>query len=101
MTITSQYRQDGEVLVIKVGEKFDFSKVEEFRNAYNNLTDRTNEIAVDLSITEYMDSSALGMLLNMQKSLKSSNYTYSIENARPQVSKILEISRFDKKFEIR
>ena len=101
MPITSQYRQDGEVLVIKVGEKFDFSKVEEFRNAYSELTDNTNEIAVDLSITEFMDSSALGMLLNMQKSLKGGNYTYSIENARPQVSKILEISRFDKKFKLR
>lgn len=101
MTITSQYRQDGEVLVIKVGQKFDFSNVEEFRNAYSDLTDKTNEIAVDLSITEYMDSSALGMLLNMQKSLKSGNYAYSIENARPQVSKILEISRFDKKFKLR
>lgn len=101
MTITSQYRQGGEVLVIRVGEKFDFSKVEEFRDAYSDLTDETKEIAVDLSITEYMDSSALGMLLNMQKSLKDGNYQYSIENARPQVSKILEISRFDKKFKLR
>ena len=101
MTITTQFRQDGEVLVIRVGEKFDFSKVEEFRNAYGNLTDKTKEIAIDLSTTQYMDSSALGMLLNMQKSLKGGNYTYSIENARPQVSKILEISRFDKKFKLR
>ena len=101
MPITSQYRQDGEVLVIKVGEKFDFSKVEEFRNAYSDLTDKTNEIAVDLSITEYMDSSALGMLLNMQKALAERELTYSIENARPQVAKILKISRFDKKFDIK
>ena len=101
MTITTQFRQDGEVLVIRVGEKFDFSKVEEFRNAYGNLTDKTKEIAIDLSTTQYMDSSALGMLLNMQKSLKGGSYTYSIENARPQVSKILEISRFDKKFKLR
>jgi anti-anti-sigma factor len=48
-----------------------------------------------------MDSSALGMLLNMQKALSERKLTYSIDNARPQVAKILKISRFDKKFEIR
>ena len=48
-----------------------------------------------------MDSSALGMLLNMQKSLANKELSYSIENARPQVAKILKISRFDKKFDIK
>lgn len=101
MAITTEYRQQNEVLVIKTGEKFDFSKVEDFRSAYGSVNPDTRHIAVDLSKTEYMDSSALGMLLNMQKSLKQNNYTYSIENARPQVAKILQISRFDKKFELR
>jgi anti-anti-sigma regulatory factor len=113
MAITTEYRQQNEVLVIKTGEKFDFSKVEDFRSAYGSVNPDTRHIAVDLSNTEYMDialdfsrvgyldSSALGMLLNMQKSLKQNNYTYSIENARPQVAKILQISRFDKKFELR
>ena len=84
-----------------MGTKFDFSKVEDFRNAYDKLDDDVAHIAVDLSQTEYMDSSALGMLLNMQKSLANKELSYSIENARPQVAKILKISRFDKKFDIK
>jgi anti-anti-sigma factor len=88
-------------LVIDVGNKFDFSKVEEFRNAYAELKEETTHITVELSRTEYMDSSALGMLLNMQKALNERKLSYSIENARPQVAKILKISRFDKKFEIK
>ena len=47
-----------------------------------------------------MDSSALGMLLNMQKTMMSQVSKFSIVNCRPQVAKILKISRFDKKFEI-
>ncbi|GMM68053.1 STAS domain-containing protein [Alteromonas sp. MTD1] len=101
MDITSSYRSQGEILVIDVGNKFDFSKVEEFRNAYAELKEETTHITVELSRTEYMDSSALGMLLNMQKSLNERKLSYSIENARPQVAKILKISRFDKKFEIK
>ncbi len=88
-------------MIIDVGTKFDFSKVEDFRNAYDKIDDDVSHIAVDLSQTEYMDSSALGMLLNMQKSLANKELSYSIENARPQVAKILKISRFDKKFDIK
>ena len=101
MEITSSYQNQGKELVIDVGTKFDFSKVEDFRNAYSELNDGVTHIAVDLSRTEYMDSSALGMLLNMQKTLAGKELSYSIENARPQVAKILKISRFDKKFEIK
>ncbi|AGP77502.1 STAS domain-containing protein [Alteromonas mediterranea] len=101
MEIRSSYQNQGQTLVIDVGTKFDFSKVEDFRNAYDKLDDDVAHIAVDLSQTEYMDSSALGMLLNMQKSLANKELSYSIENARPQVAKILKISRFDKKFDIK
>ncbi|BFT30893.1 STAS domain-containing protein [Alteromonas sp. D210916BOD_24] len=101
MGITSIYSQQGKVLTISIGEKFDFSKVDEFHHAYGSLEEGTEHIAVDLSLTEYMDSSALGMLLNMQKKLSDKPITYSIDNPRPQVAKILKISRFDKKFEIR
>ena len=101
MEITSSYQNQGKVLVIDVGTKFDFSKVEGFRNAYSELNDGVTHIAVDLSRTEYMDSSALGMLLNMQKTLAGKELSYSIENARPQVAKILKISRFANKVEIK
>lgn len=101
MEITSSYQNQGKVLVVDVGTKFDFSKVEDFRNAYGELGADVSHITVDLSRTEYMDSSALGMLLNMQKTLAERELTYSIENARPQVDKILKISRFDKKFDIK
>ena len=101
MEIRSSYQNQGQTLIIDVGTKFDFSKVEDFRNAYDKIDDDVSHIAVDLSQTEYMDSSALGMLLNMQKSLANKELSYSIENARPQFAKILKISRFDKKFDIK
>jgi len=101
MEITSSYQNQGKVLVVDVGTKFDFSKVEDFRNAYGELGADVSHITVDLSRTEYMDSSALGMLLNMQKALTGKELTYSIVNARPPVARILQISRFDKKFTLR
>lgn len=100
MALEAQLSADEKSLVIKMDDKFDFGKVQDFRNAYSNLPDSVRTVEVDLSETEYMDSSALGMLLNMQKVLKDSVTKYAITNARPQVLKILTISRFDKKFNI-
>ncbi|GEA09292.1 anti-anti-sigma regulatory factor [Alteromonas sp. KUL42] len=101
MDIITNYDAQRKTLTIDVDGKFDFSKVEDFRNAYADLDESAQHVAVNLARTEYMDSSALGMLLNMQKALAERKLTYSIDNSRPQVAKILKISRFDKKFEIR
>lgn len=100
MSIGTKLSDDGKRLIIRLDEKFDFGKVQNFRMAYMDLPEDINHIEVDLSDTEYMDSSALGMLLNMQKSLNERHITYSITHCRPQVARILKISRFDKKFEI-
>lgn len=87
-------------LTIEVGEKFDFSLVTEFRDAYADLPASIRQIDIDLGKSQYMDSSALGMLLNMQKVLADRNLAYRITNCRPQIARILEISRFNKKFDI-
>ena len=101
MALDTQLSADEGSLIIKMDDKFDFGKVQDFRGAYSDLPSSVTHIEVDLSETEYMDSSALGMLLNMQKTLGESVTSYSITQCRPQVMKILTISRFDKKFTIK
>ena len=101
MDVNTRVSGDNQTLIVDIWEKFDFSKVEAFRAAYKDLPSGINHISVDLAKTEYMDSSALGMLLNMQKALTGKELTYSIVNARPPVARILQISRFDKKFTLR
>lgn len=97
MPVESSLSSDGKNLTINVTGRFDFEIVQEFRNSYSNHKD-VNFI-IDMRATEHMDSSALGMLLNMRKSL-GDTAKISIINARPQIKKILTISRFDKKFSI-
>lgn len=89
--------QDGDTLTIGIVGRFDFEMVQEFRNAYADKS--AASYVIDMRSTEHMDSSALGMLLNMRKSLGDSA-SISIINCRPQIKKILTISRFDKKFKI-
>ena len=82
---------------ISLDEKFDFDSVENFRDAYTQAT--AKEYTVDFRSTEYMDSSGLGMLLNMKRYLNERNITkITLTNCRPQIKKILTISRFETKF---
>lgn len=97
MPVDSALSSDGKNLTINISGRFDFEVVQEFRNAYTGHQN-VNYI-IDMRATEHMDSSALGMLLNMRKSL-GDNARIAIINCRPQIKKILTISRFDKKFSL-
>lgn len=101
MSLERELSSDGKTLTIIVYDKFDFSKVQDFRDAYAEDIVDVTQVIVDLGHTEYMDSSALGMLLNMRKSLDKQVSDFQIVNCKPAVAKILEISRFDKKFTIK
>jgi anti-anti-sigma factor len=100
MSLSTSVSADGQTYTIEIKGKFDFNFVQDFRNAYSNIENQLDIVIVDLRETEYMDSSALGMLLNMQKSLSGKVNRIKISNCRPQIKKILQISRFDKKFDI-
>ena len=98
MTVSAKISDDGTVLKIAVDGKFDFSLLSDFRNAYTTDYGKTFRYVVDLRGTEAMDSSALGMLLNMKKHLQQEDRKIKITNCRPNLKKILLIARFDKKF---
>ncbi|KPD22953.1 STAS domain-containing protein [Idiomarina abyssalis] len=100
MSVSRDFSNDDKQLVIAIKGKFDFSLVQEFRQAYSHIGDSQPTVIIDLRETDYLDSSALGMLLNMRKSLGSSVKGIQLVNAKPDVRRILDISRFDKMFVI-
>ena len=100
MSLTKTESVDGTTLTIQIKGKFDFNLVQSFRQAYAQMSEKTVKVIIDLRETDYMDSSALGMLLNMKKTIDSQVQTIEISNCQPQLRKILQISRFDKKFDI-
>jgi anti-anti-sigma factor len=55
---------------------------------------------VDLSGTDYLDSSALGMLLLLREHAGGEGSKIDIVNSSPDVKKILDVANFGKLFEI-
>jgi len=52
MNVLKDKVNDQETLIIEMGDKFDFSKVEAFRSAYQDLDSDVKHITVDLAKTE-------------------------------------------------
>ena len=100
MAIKTSVSDNGNVLSIFIDGKFNFAKLSEFRNAYTGDYGNIDDYVIDLRGTDSMDSSALGMLLNMKQFVNKEDKTIKIVNCRPMVKKTLLIARFDKKFQI-
>lgn len=99
MSITST--KNGNTINISISGRFDFSSHKEFREAYRNTPEGSaNEFIVDMSATEYLDSSALGMMLLLREHAGSEQSNVSIINCRSEVKDILIVSNFDKLFKI-
>lgn len=95
MAINTEFK-DG-ILKISLRDKFNFSVVEEFRAAYMNV--KPKSITIDFAQSDYMDSSGLGMLLNMRREF-GDDLPISLANCNPSIKKVLAISRFETFFAI-
>ena len=85
---------------IVLSGKFDFSLLNEFREAYESAPDGAKKYTLDMRAVDMIDSSALGMLLKMKSSLKLADHEISIVNCNSNVEKILMIAKFDLMFSI-
>lgn len=102
MPLTVRVSEKNNEVVIHVTGRFDFSLHRDFRYAYEDASKRLVKpsFIIDLGGTEYMDSSALGMLLLLREHTGGDKGVVNIINARPEVKKILEIASFGRLFKL-
>jgi HptB-dependent secretion and biofilm anti anti-sigma factor len=85
---------------IRLLGRFDFNAHREFRAAMDTvLADAAaRDLMVDLGGVEYLDSSALGMLLMLRDKAKASGRSVALTNCRGVVKQVLDIANFSKLF---
>lgn len=98
MAVETNLDAEKKVLEIKISGRFDFSVHQDFRKATQQASSGVSAIVVDMSATDYVDSSALGMLLVLRDKVGENKEAISIKNPKPEVRKILDIANFDKLF---
>ncbi|MEC8049574.1 MAG: STAS domain-containing protein [Myxococcota bacterium] len=100
MSVTSELSSDAGVLTIRVSGRFDFSSHQEFRKAYETVSQSNISYVIDMGEAEYLDSSALGMLLLMREHAGGDHAKIRIVNCRPQIKNILKVANFAKLFTV-
>ena len=100
MTIGSKVSSDNKTLTITIQGRFDFSSLQLFKDTYENHHNIFQTYYIDLKEADYLDSSALGMLLALREYAGGESAKIIIQNANPDVKKILRITKLDDLFTV-
>jgi anti-anti-sigma factor len=101
MQVTQKINASTAALVL--AGRFDFNSHRDFRDAYEHAlkTEGVRTLDVDLAKVEYLDSSALGMLLLLKERAAENSIQVSLDGCTGTVQQILEIANFNKLFTMR
>lgn len=99
MSITASCSSDGAEALLKIAGRFDFGQHQEFKKACA-LCSTAQNYTIDMRATDYLDSSALGMLLILRDKVGGDKNRVKILNAKPDVKKVLTIAKFEILFTI-
>ena len=98
MSVSTEVSADGNSLTINVAGRFDFHSHQDFRKAYEQANGAKLSFVVDLGQTEYLDSSALGMLLMLREFAGGNQAAVKIANCQGEIKEVLTIANFQKLF---
>ena len=101
MAITATPEDNGKTLVIAIEARFDFTSHQDFRAAYESAGAAVRHFIIDLAATEYLDSSALGLLIMLHEHSGGKSGSIEIINASAEIRRILTIASFHRLFNIR
>ncbi|MES9945804.1 MAG: STAS domain-containing protein [Candidatus Thiodiazotropha sp.] len=100
MSISSELSPDENSVTIVISGRFDFSTHQEFMQAYKAFPKGEKVFVVDLTNAEYLDSSAMGMLLQLREHSSSDSDGVVLKNGNDAVQDVLRIANFGKLFVI-
>ena len=98
-----QVTVSGDRCTISVRGRFDYNHNSDFRRAMEQAlaSPTAREFVVDLSQTEYLDSSALGTLLVLDDAAKAVGKKVVLSKASGLAKQMLDVAKFDTVFEMR
>lgn len=94
--------KDGAKAVVQLSGRFDFNTHRDFRNACDPLVADAaiREIQIDFFGVDYLDSSALGMLLMLRDKASGGGKDVVLTRVKGNVKQVLDIANFSKLFKI-
>ena len=78
--------------LIKLKGDLDVYSEEEFKGFIEENLDENKDLVIDLADLDYLDSTGLGMFMNIYNSQKSKGKTVKIINAKDNIKKLFKIT---------
>lgn len=101
MSVNQVVSSDGKTVHINIVGRFDYKVSQEFRDSYRKIPVQDDiTFRVDLSDANYMDSSALGMLLLLREHAKCHGGMVILDHPSKQIDNILKVANFEQLFTI-
>ena len=100
MPIRSVLSTDGQVLTIAIQGRFDYTADKGFHAAFENKQIHPARFVVDLRESEYLDSYALSMLLDLRFHAGGDHANVRIVNCSTEAKKMFQRSQLDKLFTV-
>jgi len=95
MNIDVNYDKDEDTLILSIHNDFDYKLGEVFEKSYQQ---KAKHYVLDMQDVGYIDSSALGMLLNLREYAFAHNAKITIINMNDVVLEIFRVLNFHKLF---
>src|SRR4051812_25742236 len=101
MPVTVDWDFSGDSVIAKVeAEALDTDNVGSFRAAIGAVLERSNNVVLDLSKLEYMDSTGLGSMLSCLRMMKAKGGHLRLAGLTPEVKRLFDMVMMDRVFEI-
>ncbi len=102
MASTIEYVVNDSTAKISIKGRFDFTCHRDFRSVCDEVLAKPTVKQIDLNFqdVDYLDSSALGMLLVLRERTSEANVNVNLVNCHGMVKQVLEIANFSKLFNL-
>ena len=99
MSLQIDIKSANDVFVITLAGSFVFNTHRDFRKAREDALESSNiSIEIDMDKVEYLDSTALGMLLLLREKANACNRKVTLTHCHDFVQEVLNIANFDRLF---
>lgn len=89
-----------EVVVLRLSGSLEVDLQPHLLNALQSVTLKENDVALDFAEVTFIDSSCLGVLVSMARSLRAKNGDIKLARLSDDMKSIFQITRLDKIFDI-
>lgn len=101
MGLNYDINEEKDLIKISLDGDLDAYSSDEFKDAVLNKVPSSKDILINAKKLNFIDSTGLGSLISIYNSIKEQEKTISIEEIKPNVKQIFEITELDKLFNIK